>query len=143
MAWTDLDLTPTAGHYLGLDVMVADNDTPGGNREGKLAWWATEDRSWDRPANFGTALLEGQSDPTFSVGDCEFVSADFPESQEIIAVSPVTYANFTRKNSSYVIGIATGIRTDGQAGAWKFTATARSNRSEKADYNIVPHYCPM
>ena len=119
LAWADLNLTPTAGHYLGLDVMVADNDTPGGNREGKLAWWATEDRSWDRPANFGTALLEEGQEAVFTVGNCSFTAADFADSQEIIAVSPITYANFTRKNSSYVIGIATGIQADGHAGAWE------------------------
>ena len=56
--WADLGVDPRAGYFVGLDVMAVDNDTPGGDRDGKLAWWATEDFSWRTPGNFGTALLD-------------------------------------------------------------------------------------
>ena len=56
-AWADLGVNPTEGRYLGLDVAVADNDTPGGDREGKLGWWSGVDLNYTRPANFGTAQL--------------------------------------------------------------------------------------
>ncbi|MGB3801481.1 MAG: sugar-binding protein, partial [Lewinella sp.] len=56
-AWADLGVTPSEGVYLGLDVAVADNDSLGGDREGKLGWWSDTDLNYTRPANFGTALL--------------------------------------------------------------------------------------
>lgn len=56
---------------------------------------------------------------TFIVGNCEFLSTDFPGAQEIIAVKAVTYADFSTSRGTYVIGIATGIRNDGRAGAWE------------------------
>lgn len=62
--WADMNVTPQGGDYLGLDVMVNDNDTPSGQRDGKLAWWATEDLSWREPIRFGTALLEGTDSET-------------------------------------------------------------------------------
>ena len=65
LAWSDLGIDPAAGNFLGFDVMVVDNDTPGGDRDGKLAWWATEDLSYARPADFGTALLtDADATPT-------------------------------------------------------------------------------
>ena len=58
--------------------------------------------------------------PIYQVGNCTLVSEDFSEyAAEIVAVNEVSYADFTRNNSSYVTGIATGIRTDGSAGAWE------------------------
>ena len=32
-------------------------DDDGGGRDGKLAWFATEDVSWERPSAFGEAWL--------------------------------------------------------------------------------------
>ena len=53
------------------------------------------------------------------VGDCRLMTQDFPGAAQIVAVSEVSYADFSRNNSSYVVGIATGIREDGLAGAWE------------------------
>jgi endonuclease/exonuclease/phosphatase family metal-dependent hydrolase len=55
----------------------------------------------------------------FTLGNCEFLTEDFPGAAEIIDVKPVTYADFRRPNTSFVVGLATGIRTDGRAGAWE------------------------
>ena len=53
------------------------------------------------------------------VGDCSFVPEDFPGAAQIVAVSEVTYVDFSRNRGTYVVGIATGIREDGLAGAWE------------------------
>ena len=57
--------------------------------------------------------------PNLTVGDCEFTEEDFFGSAEITAVGTITYADFSFKRGSYVIGIGTGIRSDGLAGAWE------------------------
>ncbi|MCM5663883.1 LamG-like jellyroll fold domain-containing protein [Galbibacter mesophilus] len=54
-----------------------------------------------------------------SLGDCEFEISDFVGATEIVAINEVTYRSFERNKGTYVIGIAAGIRTDGQAGAWE------------------------
>ena len=118
LPWTALKATPAAGLFLGLDVHIIDDDE-GGNNDGKLAWFTNVDDSYRNTALFGSVVLLKNEKTLFSVGDCVFTSADFPESQEIIAVNPVTYADFSRNKSAYVIGIATGIREDGLAGAWE------------------------
>ena len=54
-----------------------------------------------------------------TLGDCSFTLADFPGAAEIIAAQPITFARVYYAKGSYVIGIATGIRTDGRAGVWE------------------------
>jgi hypothetical protein len=46
------------GRPFGLDVQGNDDDD-GGNRDAKIAWWATTDTSSTRPDAFGTGRLEG------------------------------------------------------------------------------------
>ena len=57
--------------------------------------------------------------PDLSVRDCEFTEEDFFGASEITAVGAITYADFSFNRGSYVIGIGTGIRSDGLAGAWE------------------------
>ncbi len=57
---------------------------------------------------------------TYQVGDCTLVPGDFPSDlAEIVAVSEVSYADFSTNRGSYVIGVVTGIRADGRAGVWE------------------------
>ncbi|MEM7531857.1 MAG: glycosyl hydrolase [Chloroflexota bacterium] len=49
-------ITPQQGVRFGLDVHVNDDDD-GGERDTKLAWFATADTSWQDPSTFGTAEL--------------------------------------------------------------------------------------
>ncbi|MFP4342612.1 MAG: S8 family serine peptidase [Cyclobacteriaceae bacterium] len=70
-------------------------------------------------SNFFVIRCEEVEEPVFTIGDCNFATESFEGAAEIIAVQEVSYADFTRKKGSYVIGIATGIRTDGKAGAWE------------------------
>ena len=44
------------GGRFGIDIHINDDDD-GGGRDGKLAWFATEDVSWERPSAFGEAWL--------------------------------------------------------------------------------------
>ena len=54
-----------------------------------------------------------------TLGDCAFTLEDFPEAAEIIATQAITFASCYYKKGSYVIGIATGLRTDGEGGVWE------------------------
>jgi hypothetical protein len=46
--------------------MLVDNDAGGGgNKDGKKAWWTTEDLSWSSPAKFGTVKLLDQPPVTY------------------------------------------------------------------------------
>ena len=57
---------------------------------------------------------------TYQVGDCTLIREDFPSDlAEIVAVSEVSYADFSTNRGTYVIGVVTGIRSDGRAGAWE------------------------
>ena len=55
------------------------------------------------------------------LGDCKLGLDDFKGAAEIVAVSPILggkkYPNYYK--GSYVVGIATGFRTDGKAGIWE------------------------
>jgi hypothetical protein len=51
--------TPSIGDLLGFDVHLIDDDD-GGDREAKLAWYATVDDSWKDPSVFGTAKLKAE-----------------------------------------------------------------------------------
>jgi hypothetical protein len=56
--WATLNVTPEAGHIIGLEVQVSDND--GSGRESKLAWAGTEDDAWQAPELFGRARLSNE-----------------------------------------------------------------------------------
>ena len=57
---------------------------------------------------------------TYQVGDCTLIPEDFPSDlAEVVAVSEVSYADFSTNRGTYVIGVVTGIRADGRAGAWE------------------------
>ena len=55
--WSALDINPTSGTFIGLDVHGIDDDAGEGGNDGKLAWFATIDESFKNPSLFGTALL--------------------------------------------------------------------------------------
>jgi len=55
--WTTLGLaSPKSGILLGFDLHVHDDDD-GGVRDNKLAWFTTDDNSWQHPSLFATAKL--------------------------------------------------------------------------------------
>ena len=54
--WKVLGVRPTAGHNLGIDVQINDDDN-GSQRDGKLAWSAQKDDSWRNPQSFGHIVL--------------------------------------------------------------------------------------
>jgi len=56
--WSTLGVTPVANNLIGTDVQVNDDDD-GGTRDGKKAWFATDDNSWQNPSLFGTGKLTG------------------------------------------------------------------------------------
>ncbi len=56
LSWSTLQTSPACGQFIGIDVHVNDNDG-GSDRQGKMAWFNTEDTSWQSPANFGTGKL--------------------------------------------------------------------------------------
>lgn len=56
LPWASLGIAPRAGHRIGLDVHVDDDDN-GGDRDGKLTWKAKQDDAWQNPALFGGAIL--------------------------------------------------------------------------------------
>ncbi len=57
--WQSLGLIPAANAMLGLDVQVGDDDD-GGGRDGKRAWYGTNDNAWLDPSLFGTIRLTEQ-----------------------------------------------------------------------------------
>jgi PKD repeat protein len=59
MPLTALNIPPTVGHVLGLDVQYEDDDN-GGDRDHKMGWWQTTDESWHNPSVFGKAQLTDQ-----------------------------------------------------------------------------------
>ena len=54
--WVGLSDSTDPGHFLGLDIHVNDNDS--NTRNGKLAWWAERDNSYQTPAVFGAVQLK-------------------------------------------------------------------------------------
>jgi len=56
LPWSVLTVSPSAGHAMGLDVHVNDDDD-GGSRDGKLAWYGEEDVAWNDPSAFATVQL--------------------------------------------------------------------------------------
>jgi fibronectin type 3 domain-containing protein len=61
--WSTLGETPSEGKLIGTDVHVNDDDD-GDTRDGKIAWYATTDNSWENPSLFGTGELGAGGGPT-------------------------------------------------------------------------------
>ncbi|SDM20690.1 Por secretion system C-terminal sorting domain-containing protein [Catalinimonas alkaloidigena] len=57
--------------------------------------------------------------PALTLGSCVYTVEDFPGAATITALDSVTYWDFFQRRGSYTVGVATGVRTDGQAGAWE------------------------
>ena len=53
---TTLGVKPVAGHTMGIDVQINDDDS-GRDRDGKLAWHAKSNNSWTNPKTFGRLVL--------------------------------------------------------------------------------------
>jgi regulation of enolase protein 1 (concanavalin A-like superfamily) len=58
-----IGVSPVDGYLLGLDVQVNDDDD-GGDRDTKMAWWSTDDNTWQYPSLFGTGVLNQALVPT-------------------------------------------------------------------------------
>ena len=58
-----IGVSPVDGYLLGLDVQV-DDDDDGGDRDTKMAWWSTNDNTWQYPSLFGTGVLNQALVPT-------------------------------------------------------------------------------
>ncbi len=56
--WKTLGVKPVAGRVIGIDIQINDDDN-GKERDGKLAWHATTDKSWVNPQTFGRLVLGG------------------------------------------------------------------------------------
>ncbi len=56
--WSTLTVTPAQNNQIGIDVQVNDDDN-GGARDGKMAWFGTNDNTWSNPSLMGTAQLTG------------------------------------------------------------------------------------
>lgn len=67
--WSTLTTTAAAGKKIGLDVQINDDDD-GGARDGKKAWYATTDNTWQNPGLMATAELSAtttNAPPTTSI----------------------------------------------------------------------------
>ncbi|MCM5663047.1 sugar-binding protein [Galbibacter mesophilus] len=104
LSWSDMGINPSDGHYIGLDVMIADNDTPGGNRKGKLSWWSEQDLNWQNPSLLGTALLsdEVNSNPTTVVDFEELTTGDYG-STEYIHDSGFKFKDIGPGNNNFLV----------------------------------------
>jgi hypothetical protein len=58
--WTTLSVTAAQDNLIGLDVQVNDDDD-GGTRDGKKAWYATNDNTWQNPSLLATAQLSSST----------------------------------------------------------------------------------
>ena len=54
--WNVLGVRPMPGRSIGIDIQINDDDD-GNQRDGKLAWKAKEDNSWNNPQLFGQLVL--------------------------------------------------------------------------------------
>ncbi|BCG58252.1 sugar-binding protein [Paenibacillus sp. URB8-2] len=56
--WSTLGVSsPAAGKQLGFEIQINDDDD-GGARDGKKAFYGTDDTAWQNPSKFGTAELQ-------------------------------------------------------------------------------------
>ena len=58
MPWAKQPFKGVAGHKIGFDVSIGDND--GANREHISNWWADNGEAWHDPSVFGTAQFTGR-----------------------------------------------------------------------------------
>ena len=56
LPWSSLGVNPLAGHQLGIDIQINDDDN-GNQRDSKIAWHATRDTAWKNPQMFGRLEL--------------------------------------------------------------------------------------
>jgi hypothetical protein len=61
-----LGITPSVNMKMGIDVQVGDDDD-GGDVEGKMSWYSTDDNTWQNPSLLGTAILG--ADPALSMNE--------------------------------------------------------------------------
>ncbi len=54
--WRSLGVHPSAGHQIGIDIQINDDDN-GNGRDSKLAWHAKVDDAWKNPQRFGRLEL--------------------------------------------------------------------------------------
>ncbi|MBN2484639.1 MAG: choice-of-anchor D domain-containing protein, partial [Bacteroidales bacterium] len=64
--WSDINYYPTVGDNIGVDVQIGDDDN-GSLRDGKMAWYAEEDNSWNNPSLFASVLLSPTAHVTIPV----------------------------------------------------------------------------
>jgi len=62
IAWSFIGVNPTDGMPVGIDVHINDDDD-GGDRDKKIAWYATIDDSWNNPSLFNTMTLKSCETP--------------------------------------------------------------------------------
>lgn len=74
--WSTLGGSPAYGDFIGIEVMVNDDDD-GGDRDSKIAWTDATDRSWGNPSLFGTAKLFNNVARAASI--CSGQSHTFPD----------------------------------------------------------------
>ncbi len=55
--WNLLNVSPSAGHKMGLEIDWNDSDTPGLDRDTKCKYYSLEDQSWQNPSTLGTVEL--------------------------------------------------------------------------------------
>ncbi|MFA9389022.1 MAG: sugar-binding protein [Prolixibacteraceae bacterium] len=102
MPWVTLGLAEAKSNVtLGYDVHVHDDDD-GGDRDNKLAWFATEDQSWTNPSLFATVQLTGT------------IEVLYPADKPNVSVSRGFYQNpFDVTISSPIIGMEIYYTLDG------------------------------
>lgn len=62
LPWSVLNFTPTEDKLFGFDLQINDDDGAG-DRDGKMAWFATTDESFENPSFFGMVVL-GEEAPS-------------------------------------------------------------------------------
>jgi len=74
--WTLIGITPTAGKSMGIDFHANDSDLS--LRDGKIAWFATQDNSYSDPSSFGLGRLENTVVTSIDAGQEQLQCSVFP-----------------------------------------------------------------
>ena len=74
--WSSIGGIPAYGDFIGIEVMVSDDDD-GGDRDSKISWNDPTDNAWNKPSVFGTAKLFPNTIKTASI--CSGGSYSFPD----------------------------------------------------------------
>ncbi|MEM9834234.1 MAG: T9SS type A sorting domain-containing protein [Bacteroidota bacterium] len=86
----------------------------------KILWLDENGVEQQKVKASGGAFCDPTVTFTTSEGSCEIARADLPaDLAQIVATAPATYADFTFRRGSYVVGVIAGMRTDGRPGAWE------------------------